>query len=185
MRHWLPNFRQLLCEFATRGGVVATIIAAGLGAVSWLVWLPWHAPTHLSTSGIQSGPYTTDEVTALIVSVGVLSLLGGWLRLAGPVAFGLSVGLAVAFSANAATTPTTPPSDANLWPIGAVMLLLAAIAGLSAVALTGLAIRTFVSFRRQRRDSPNEAACQYTSSTSRPRRSHRPRIPISKQERGR
>lgn len=96
------------------------------------LWLGWHATKHLvAGTSSYAGPYESWQVAGLAVTLGVVAAAGGWLRLIGATAVTAAVAVTAMFALDAAGKPS---EEANLWPIGAVLLLIGTTVGLLAVA---------------------------------------------------
>jgi hypothetical protein len=115
-------------------GVAAATVAAELA------WLPAGARKTPGPDGDLHGPYTTGEVTGLVVTLLVIAVLGtlllprlrggaGWLQPIG-VAAALTGALTVTWSAVAAADP----GGDGLWPVGAFLILVGSAVGAGAVA---------------------------------------------------
>lgn len=144
MERYEASLDGLMRAFIRPRGIVATVCAAVVGAVCWLAWLPWHAHKHLNRVTLaETGPYTRHQVEALIVTVCVIAVVGGWFRLVLATGVGVAFGMTVTFSADA-ITQVSP--DANLWPIGAAFLWVGAATGLCLVAYASLLVRVAASW---------------------------------------
>jgi hypothetical protein len=142
------SFEEVRRAFLLPCEIVLTVLTALLGAASWLVWLPWHAVKQLNPDGFETGPYTSHQVESLILTVCLIAFVGGWLKLVFSTGLGLALGMTVVFSADAATQVSR---DADIWPVGAVFLLIGGGAGLCLVAFTSLLARqTLTRYRRWR-----------------------------------
>jgi hypothetical protein len=92
-------------------------------------WFGWQRQKHLNTAGYLAGPYTTGEVVGLVLTLAAVVLLAAW-RQRWAAAASVPVLVTVLFSVQGATDP----QGDGLWPIGAVLVFIAAALG------TGLAI---------------------------------------------
>lgn len=83
-------------------------------------------------TGSTSGPYDTWQIACCTAALALLAAYGGRAHHAWAAAAASGVGFTTAWSVGAATAPT---EDANLWPIGAALLLPGVLVCSLAVAL--------------------------------------------------
>jgi hypothetical protein len=118
--------------------ITAGVAAAAAVAGSYLGLLGWHRPKQLDPStGNETGPYHVWQVVLVAVVVALVAFVLGRLGL-DTVALVVVPGTLVAlFAADAATEP----SGDGLWPVGAVLLAAAALAGTAVITRIGHARR--------------------------------------------
>lgn len=142
----------------SRGGPGAaparrSLAASGLGlatAACWLAWFAWDRQGDVDASGHRSGPYEPWQVAGCVVCLVALAVVARrWLPAAAVVVV-IPVVFTAAWSVTAATTPSP---DANLWPVGAVLVLLGTAAG--SVVVTALATLSAHDRRPARRAGPS------------------------------
>jgi hypothetical protein len=111
-----------------------TIVAVAVVAVGgWLGFLGWHEQKHeVPGSTAVEGPYAAWQVVALALTLAVTVAVAAWLGIGTYAVLTAAVATTVMFSADASTQPTI---GANLWPVGALFLLIGALVGLGVVAL--------------------------------------------------
>jgi hypothetical protein len=109
--------------------VAVAVVAVG----GWLGWLGWHEQKHeVPGSAAVEGPYEPSQVVALAITLATAVAVAAWLGIGTFAVLTASVATTVMFSVDASTQPTI---GANLWPVGAVFLLIGALVGLGVVAL--------------------------------------------------
>jgi hypothetical protein len=111
-----------------------TVAAVAVVAVGgWLGFLGWHEQKHrVPGSMAVEGPYAPWQVVALALTLAMAVAVAAWLGVGTYAVLTASVATAAMFSADASTQATL---GANLWPVGAVFLLIGALLGLGVVAL--------------------------------------------------
>ncbi|WP_141012766.1 hypothetical protein [Nocardioides sambongensis] len=114
-------------------------MGGALGAVAlYLIWLGWHAPYRQGRdSNVETGPYDAQQVAGLALSLLILAVLLAWRLAPRPAAFGVSGGLWIACSADAASRP----SSDGLWPIGSFLVLCAGAGAALVVSEVALRLR--------------------------------------------
>ncbi len=110
------------------------VVAVALVAVGgWLGWLGWHEQKHqVRGSTSVAGPYAPWQVVALALTLATAVAVAAWLGIGTYAVLTASVATTVMFSVDTSTQQTI---GANLWPIGALALLIGALVGLGVVAL--------------------------------------------------
>jgi peptidoglycan/LPS O-acetylase OafA/YrhL len=107
------------------------VVAVVLAVAAWLAWLGWDQ----QRSPDETGPYDAWQVVGLALTLAVLAAVSSWwsadLAQAMVVVILMAAALTVSFSIDAATEKTP---DANLWPVGAILLFAGTMLGLWAVA---------------------------------------------------
>jgi hypothetical protein len=113
---------------------VLTVAAVAVAAVAgWLGWLGWHEQKHqVPGSTAVEGPYAPWQVVALALTLALAVAVAAWLGIGTYAVLTASVATTVMFSVDASSQPTI---GANMWPAGAVFLLVGALLGLGVVAL--------------------------------------------------
>ncbi|WP_326549648.1 hypothetical protein [Micromonospora sp. NBC_01813] len=131
---------------AIGGRIPVAVVAIGSAAVTvagYLLLLGWHQERELAAGAIdETGPYQPWQVVALVGVLAVLAAASGWLRRPGAVTIAVPVALTATWIADAVTIPSQ--GDANIWPIGAFLVAVAAFAGIAAVAYGAAAVRRWV-----------------------------------------
>ena len=133
-----------LQEATTVRQATAFLIAVVLTAVTWLVWLPWHAGReYFPATDTYRDAYSSREILGLGLTMVVFAAIAGWTQTKFALVTGAALALVVMFSVNAATIPGSMivngkwrGGDASLWPIGAALLGVGATIGQSLVAFT-------------------------------------------------
>jgi hypothetical protein len=111
--------------------IVVAIAVVAVGG--WLGWLGWHEQKHhVPGSTSVEGPYAPWQVVALALTLAAAVAVAAWLGIGTYAVLTASVATTVMFSVDASTQPTI---GANLWPVGALFLLIGALVGLGVVAL--------------------------------------------------
>jgi hypothetical protein len=141
----LPDMTETHASTAPRPvRIPAVVVAIGSAAVvagGYLLLLGWHQTKQLDVAtGTETGPYQPWQVVALVALVGVLAAAGGWFGRPLTATIAVPVTLTAVWVADAVTTPR---DDASLWPIGAVLVAVASLAGSAAVAYGAAALRRF------------------------------------------
>jgi hypothetical protein len=110
---------------------LAMVVAVAVVAVGG--WLGWHEQKHqVPGSTAVEGPYEPWQVFALAITLATAVAVAAWLGIGTYAVVSASVATTVMFSVDASTQQTI---GANLWPAGAVFLLIGALVGLGVVAL--------------------------------------------------
>lgn len=114
------------------------VVLAVAVPLAYVAWLGWHTLE-------QASAYPEWRVVGLALTWSALVIVGAWRG--SPTTSGVTAtaALVLVWCADAATTPH---DDANLWPIGAVALLLGA--GPAAIVLAGLTAAVRALSRRRR-----------------------------------
>jgi hypothetical protein len=109
----------------------ATLV--GLGTVAcWAGWMGWDRVRDVDpVSGVASGPYQPWQVVGCLMCLVLVAVLAVRRLPVPAVAVEMAVVFTLAWSTSAATTPGR---GANLWPIGAALILPAMLAGTAVVA---------------------------------------------------
>ncbi|CAA9473828.1 MAG: hypothetical protein AVDCRST_MAG30-303 [uncultured Solirubrobacteraceae bacterium] len=107
-------------------------ILAAITAANYAVWLGWDQRYDVGPGGVVSGPYQPWQVICLAAGLGVLALVAGWRGRAGAAMIAIPTVMTLCFAVDAATDSET--YGASLWPIGAVMVAFATLAGVATVA---------------------------------------------------
>ena len=106
--------------------------AAG-AALTYLLVLGWDREADVDpVTGSASGPYESWQLVCCAVALGLLAAAGGRARQAWSSAAAISLGFTAAWSVGAATMTS---EDADLWPVGAVLLAPSTFAPALLVAL--------------------------------------------------
>jgi hypothetical protein len=110
------------------GAVVATVAL-------YLVLLGWNAEKTRSPGGGQcTGPYEAWQPVALAAGMVLVVAVASWRGHGWAAVVSCALSVTVLWSLDAATVDDPCQSGANLWPVGAVLVLLGSAAGLAAVA---------------------------------------------------
>jgi hypothetical protein len=134
---------------AASAQLVAVLASAVVTAASYLLWLGWHEQKHLQPGTLHEvGPHEAWQVVGLALTLGAFTAIGGWLRLVQPTVWATAFAVTFIFSLEA---HTQHDQDASMWPVGAAMLLVAALLGLSVVAVVFRSLRSGVSALHARR----------------------------------
>ena len=114
--------------------------AALVGAAVWGAWLGWDTSYYLLPGDpYLHGPYTSGQVVACALTVGLVTALLSWWRNPVAVAAGVTFGFWVVWTAAAAADVDSGPS---FWPIGSALLLCGLIIGTGLTAALGYAARS-------------------------------------------
>lgn len=100
-------------------------------AVAYLGWLGWDQHKDIGPDGGETGPYQAWQVIGLVLTIGIFAAIAGWSGHAVEAIVIITLVLTVAFSIDA----TTDPEDDGLWMVGASMLCVGCLFGVSVVAL--------------------------------------------------
>lgn len=115
---------------------VAVVGVASLAA--HLAWLGWDRERTYGPEGT-TGPYESWQVLGLALTVAAVVAWAGWRAQPGAAVVTSTLVITSAWSVSAATDPDV--EGVNLWPIGAMMLLVSVAAGTSAVAYAAAGVR--------------------------------------------
>lgn len=118
------------------------VLLGGVGtAVLYVVLLGWNTTKDPTTC---TGPYDAAQVGALAVGMALLVVAAAFLRAELACAAAAAVEVTVLFAVDAITIDD-PCVEASMWPIGAVLVLLAAATGLGLVAAVAGGVRRRVT----------------------------------------
>lgn len=135
---------------------VGLAMTAGvLTVAAYLAWLRWHDRDYYYDPivGAPQGPYHPWQVIGLAVTLAIAAMAGGWLRRPGWTTLVMTVVLVVIWSLDASYEPR-PRRDANLWPVGALLLSVGSIVGLGLSAAIGRGLRALSDRLTHRRVGP-------------------------------
>lgn len=119
-----------------------------LGAIAatvalYLALLGWNAEKTRSAGGGQcTGPYASWQPIALAAGLILLVAAATWQGHGRAAAASCALAVTALWSMDAATVDDPCQAGGNLWPVGAVLVLLGSAAGLAAVAAIGTYVRT-------------------------------------------
>jgi hypothetical protein len=118
----------------------AFVAMAGVSVVAWLGWLGWHEKKYRvpGTRDFQ-GPYQAWQVIALTVTLAVAVAIASWFGFSRASVVAASTATTLMFSLDAVTQLE---ADADMWPIGALLLLVGCLLGLGLVGLVVFGLRT-------------------------------------------
>lgn len=125
-------------KLGMRKFMVAAVVAA-FTALCYLAWLGWdQKKTRVPGTTSLEGPYEPWQVIGLAVTLAALAVLVAYQRMAVLAGVVIPVVLTIAWSVDAANYRSP---DANLWPIGAALLAVGSIAGISFVCALSVGVR--------------------------------------------
>ena len=110
----------------------AAWILAAITAANYAAWLGWDQRYDVGPGGVVSGPYQPWQVVCLAAGLAAVAAVAGWRGHAGAAMIAVPVTMTLCFAVDAATDLET--YGASLWPIGAVMVAFATLAGVATVA---------------------------------------------------
>jgi hypothetical protein len=124
--HWLGSAGRMAWKLA--------VLTAG----NYLAWLGWDQHYDIGPGGVATGPYQWWQVAGLVIGVGALAAFAGWRRHPEVAIAVIPAVITLCFSVDAAP-------DSAFWAIGAVLVALGTLVGVTLVA--GLA--TVAQYRRE------------------------------------
>jgi hypothetical protein len=109
-------------------------VAIGLLTVTtvlaYAAWLGWDQHKDIGPDG-ETGPYQAWQVIGLVLTIGIIAAVAGWRGHSVEAIVMITLVLTVAFSIDASTDPEAD----GLWLVGAFMLFVGSLVGVSVVAL--------------------------------------------------
>ncbi len=116
--------------------LIGGLTLAALSLAAWWAWLGWDTEYQVDpATGQASGPYTTAQVVACVLTIVVIAAVGGMLVPPWIVVPAMTIPFTVAWAVQAATT-----DDSGLWVVGAVLLTGGMTAGTAACSFTAHAL---------------------------------------------
>ena len=112
--------------------LTVVIVSAVAAALVHLGFFSWDRDVDVNAAGSTSGPYDTWQIACSTVALALIAYYGGRAQHAWSAAGAASVAFTTVWSVGAATATS---EDANLWPIGAALLLPSVFVPMLLVAL--------------------------------------------------
>ncbi len=132
-------------------------VGTGLVTIAaYLSWLRWHDQDYYydAAVGANQGPYHPWQVVGLAVTLGLVALIGGWLKRPGTTTLVMTVVLVIVWSLDNSYEPGPGPNT-NMWPVGAMFLAVGSVFGFGLMALLGMGLRRLTErFQRRQGNTP-------------------------------
>ena len=109
---------------------MALVLLTLATALAYLAWLGWDQHKDIGPDG-ETGPYQAWQVIGLVLTIGIIAAYAGWRGHPVEAIVVITLVLTIVWSIDAATDP----EDDGLWPVGAFLLFIGSLVGVSVVAL--------------------------------------------------
>ena len=117
---------DLAADWLGSAGRMAWKLAV-LTAGNYLAWLGWDQRYDIGSGGVVTGPYQSWQVAGLLIGLAVLAAFAGWRRHPEVAIAVIPAVMTLCFSVDAAP-------DSPLWAVGAVLVALGTLIGVTLVA---------------------------------------------------